>query len=282
MLSSSLTLLYSVWSASIALRERVEGTKQENGKRGEKHSIFRSNSTIFNATFTPKWKNFWFNIYDTLFIGYLFFCLLSQEWKSHDGRTLLISRTVSSTQWAPNKYMLKEEGKCHIRTISFLPTGEPHQTTSNLPRLPNHLTRTSRATMLYSGLLVNPLGMMPQDKWQVGLVTCCSWPVTRFLAAQESAFLTSIPGDYMNNKKITSWTFPLLEEHNLRGYLKNLSQCGIKMFVSHGLHGLRWNLEKALGGRHSTGLGFKSIFYTNQLWSCKRSSTKMQEWEKES
>lgn len=198
--------------------ERVEGTKQENGKWGEKHSIFRSNSTIFNAIFTPKWKNFWFNIYDTLFIGYLFFCLLSQEWKSHDGRTLLISRTVSSTQWAPNKYMLKEEGKCHIRTISFLPTGEPHQTTSNLPRLPNHLTRTSRATMLHSGLLVNPLGTMPQDKWQVGLVTCCSWPVTRFLAAQESAFLASIPGDCMNNKKITSWTFPLLEEHNLRGY----------------------------------------------------------------
>lgn len=122
LLSSSVTLLYSVWSASIALRE---GGRYRKMGRGEKNSIFRFNSTIFNATFTLKWKNFWFNIYDTLFIGYLFFCLLSQEWKSHDGRTLLISRTVSSTQWAPNKYMLKEEGKCHIRTISFLPMGNP-------------------------------------------------------------------------------------------------------------------------------------------------------------
>lgn len=116
--------------------ERVEGTKQENGKRGEKHSIFRFNSTIFNAIFTLKWKNFWFNIYDTLFIGYLFFCLLSQEWKSHDGRTLLISRTVSSTQWAPNKYMLKEGKVPHQNHLFSTNWGTP----------PNHqqLTKTSQ------------------------------------------------------------------------------------------------------------------------------------------
>lgn len=170
--SSSVTLLYCL----VSLHCSERGWKVLNRRigRGEKNTLFSPTQQFLmpflHQLFTKTsdlhqhfYKNFWFNIYDTLFIGYLFFCLLSQEWKSHDGRTLLISRTVSSTQWTPNKYMLKEGGKCHIRTISFLSTGEPHQTISNLPRFPNHLTRTSSATMLHSGLLVNPLGMMPQE-----------------------------------------------------------------------------------------------------------------------
>jgi len=78
--------------------------------------------------------------------------------------------------------------------------------------------------------------------------------MTRFLAAQESAFLTGIPGDFLH-KNFLHHEHLLYWARTTSEAIIKIFRCGIKnISVSHGLLGLKWDLEEALGRRHSTGL----------------------------